>query len=152
LGEAGLPYKVVGGASIVLQGLPLPVRDVDIETDIEGAYRFEAVFPAQVTEPVRLQANEQYRSHLGRLNFGGVPVEVMGNLERRQGEAWAPTAAVTETTVYVDGVPVLVSTLEEETLAYIRRGRLDRAAQCLPYCDHSRLLALLKGQQPTQVL
>ena len=31
----------------------------------------------------------------------------------------------------------------EETLAYIRRGRLERAAQCLPHCDHVRLLALL---------
>jgi hypothetical protein len=42
--------------------------------------------------------------------------------------------------------------LEEETLAYIRRGRLDRASLCLPECSPNRLLALLRGQQPTQVI
>jgi hypothetical protein len=49
-------------------------------------------------------------------------------------------------------MPVNVSWLEEETLATIRRGRLDRAALCLPRCDPGRLLALLRGTQPTPVL
>jgi hypothetical protein len=47
---------------------------------------------------------------------------------------------------------VRVSWLEEETLAYIRRGRLDRVAQCLPHCDQGRLLALLRGEQAVGVL
>ena len=50
------------------------------------------------------------------------------------------------------GVPVRASWLEEETLAYVRRDRLQRAALCLPYCRRERLLALLRGQQPTNVI
>lgn len=50
------------------------------------------------------------------------------------------------------GVPVRVSWLEGEVLAYSRRGRLDRAALCLRHCDHGRLLALLRGDRTTSVL
>ena len=63
-----------------------------------------------------------------------------------------PTWARTETVVDVEGVPVRISWLEEEVLAYIRRGRLDRAAQCLPHCDPARLLTLLRGEERVGVL
>jgi hypothetical protein len=152
LDAAGVPYKVVGGTSPALHGVPLPVNDIDLETDADGAYRFQALFASHVVESVALRESEVYRSHFGRFDFEGVRVEVMGDLHRREGERWVPSAATTETIVDLDGVPVRVSWLEEETLAYIRRGRLDRAAQCLPHCDHGRLLALLRGEKATGVL
>ncbi|GAG35828.1 unnamed protein product, partial [marine sediment metagenome] len=151
LDEAGLAYKLVAGAAAALHGVPLPVNDLDIETDAEDAYRFQALFADHVVEPVALceketlraePQGEAYRSHFGRFDFDGVAVEVIGDLHRREGERWVSTGARTETTVDLDGVPVRVSWLEEEILAYVRRGRLDRAAQCLPHCDHDRLLAL----------
>jgi hypothetical protein len=128
------------------------VNDLDIETDAEDAYRFQALFADHVVEPVALRENEVYRSHFGRFDFDGLAVEVIGDLRRREGKRWVPTRAKTETTVDLDGVPVRVSWLEEETLAYIRRGRLDRVAQCLPHCDQGRLLALLRGEQAVGVL
>ena len=147
LDKAGVPYKVVGGTSAALHGVPLPVHDLDLETDAEGAHRFQAFFANRATEPVVLRESETYRSHFGRFDFDGVTVEVMGELYRREAGGWVPTAATTEAMVDLDGVAVRVSWLEEETLAYIRRGRLDRAAQCLPHCDPDRLLALLRGEQ-----
>jgi S-adenosylmethionine-dependent methyltransferase len=149
---AGLHYKIVGGASLALHGLPLPVGDIDVEMDVLGAYQFQELFPAEAVRPVALSEGEAYRSHLGHFIFGGVRIEVMGDLQRRAGEGWVTTATVTETSVDLDGEPVRVSWLEEEALAYIRRGRLDRAAVCLPHCDHGRLLALLRGEQATGVL
>lgn len=76
----------------------------------------------------------------------------MGDLCRRQGDQWVPPMTTTVGTVDLDGVSILVPWLEEETLAYIRRGRLERAAQCLPHCDHHRLLSLLCGETATNVL
>jgi hypothetical protein len=152
LEEAGLAYKVVGGAAAALHGVPLPVKDLDIETGAEDAYRFQALFADHVVKPVALRESEIYRSHFGRFDFDGVAVEVIGDIHRREGEYWVPTAAATETTVDLDGVPVRVSWLEEETLAYIRRRRLDRAVQCLPHCDPDRLLALLRGERAVGVL
>jgi hypothetical protein len=152
LDETGVTYKVVGGASAALHGVPLPVRDLDLETDAEDAYRFQTLFADYVEEPVVLRENKVYRSHFGLFDFDGVAVEVIGDLHRREGKRWVPTAATTETTVDLDGVPVHVSWLEEETLAYVRRGRLDRVAQCLPHCDQDRLLALLRGEEAVGVL
>jgi S-adenosylmethionine-dependent methyltransferase len=152
LDQAGVAYRVVGGTSVVLHGVPIPVKDLDLETDAEGAYRFQALFAGYTLESVALRESETYRSHFGRFDFDGVSVEVMGDLHRREGEGWVSTATTTETTVNLDGVRVRVSWLEEETLAYIRRGRLERAAKCLPHCNQARLLALLRGEEATQVL
>lgn len=152
LEEAGVPYKVVGGTSAALHGVAVWVKDIDIETEAEGAYRFQALFAGHVVQPVTLSETESYRSHFGRFGFDGVTVEVMGDLRRREAGSWVPTAATTESVVDLDSVPVRVSWLEEEVLAYIRRGRLDRAAECLCCCDRGRLLALLRAEQATGVL
>jgi hypothetical protein len=79
-------------------------------------------------------------------------VEVMGDLQRKDGEIWKPTANSTGEQVDLDGVQVHAAWLEEETLANLRRGRLERAALCLPYCSQERLAALLTGQVATNVI
>ena len=152
LDEAGMTYKVVGGAAAALHGVPLAVKDLDLETDADGPYQFQTLFPNQALEPVTLRESQVYRSHFGRFDFDGLTVDVMGDLHRRDAESWIPTAAATETMVDLEGTSVPVSWLEEETLAYIRRGRLERAAQCLPLCDTDRLLTLLRGEKALGVL
>jgi len=152
LEEVGVRYKVVGGAAVALHGLPVSVKDLDLEMEAEDAYRFQALFADHTVEPVAWRQSESYRSHFGRFDFEGVRVEVMGDLHRREAGDWVPTATTTETRVDLDGVAVRVSWLEEETLAYIRRGRLERAAWCLPRCAPNRLLALLRGELATGVL
>jgi S-adenosylmethionine-dependent methyltransferase len=154
LARAGISYKVVGGTSAALQGISVPVKDIDIETNAEDAYRAQALFSDHVVEPISLRESSYYRSHFGWLEFGPCRVEIMGDLYRRdQGEErWIPSAARTSTNVNLEGVPVCASWLEEETLAYIRRGRLKRAAQCLPHCDRGRIMQLLRGEVLTDLL
>lgn len=145
-------YTIVGGASVALNGVRIPVRDVDIEMDADSAYRFQELFIEQAIEPVSYRASENYRSHFGRFEIDGIGVEVMGDLQRKADAGWVNTWALTRHPVNLEGEQVDVSWLEEETLAYIRRGRLERAAQCLPHCDPSRLLELMRRQRPVQVL
>lgn len=150
--EAGIPCKVIAGASATLHGVPLKVKDIDIETDVAGVYRCAELFGEHLLGPVTHSDNGLYRSHFARFNFDGVDVEIMGDLHRREGEGWAPTMSLTETTVELAGVRVRVPWLEEELLAYLRRGRLQRASQILPYCDRDRLLALLRGVVNTHAI
>jgi S-adenosylmethionine-dependent methyltransferase len=152
LETARVPYKIVGGTAIALHGVRVPVRDIDIETTTAGAYRFQELFSEQVVQPVGLSDNGSNRSHFGRFDFDGLSVEVMGDIERLQDGEWRPTGNLTESRLTLQGQMVRVSWLEEETLAYIRRGRLDRASLCLKECSPNRLLALMRGQQPTQVI
>ncbi len=147
-----VPYTIVGGTVAALYGVSVRIKDIDIQTTAAGAYRFAELFAAQNAVPVTHSDNGSYRSHYGRFDFGGVQVEIMGDQERRQDGGWVDTQACTHATVDLDGVSVSVPWLEEEWLAYIRRGRLDRAALLLPHCDRDRLLALLRGQVKTHVL
>ena len=152
LEKEAVEYKVVGGAAAALHGVTVPVKDIDLETGAEGAYRFGELYAAQAVLPVSLREGKDYRSHFGRFRFGEVMVEVMGDLERRTADGWAPSATCTEATTEVEGIAVRTSWLEEETVAYIRRDRLERAAQCLPLCNRERLLALIRGKQLTNVI
>ncbi|MBN2549624.1 MAG: methyltransferase domain-containing protein [Anaerolineales bacterium] len=146
LAQAGLGFTVVGGTSAALQGVWLPVRDLDLEMDIPSVYRFQELFSAQAVLPVGWREDEKYRSHYGRFDFDGVVVEVMADLQWRQGENWIPVATRNHRQVEVEGASVSVSWLEEETLAYLRRGRLERAAQCLSRCDPQRMSRLVYQQ------
>lgn len=146
LDAAGVRFVVSGGAAFALHGIRCAVRDIDILTDLEGAYRADALFAGHATLPMGYRESPDYRSHFGRYDFDGLPVEVMADLKWREGERWLPIRANTEAVLCVEGAAVCVPWAEEEWLANIRRGRLMRAAQILPHLDRSRLLALLRGE------
>ncbi|MBU1661065.1 MAG: nucleotidyltransferase [Chloroflexi bacterium] len=152
LNEAGIDYKVVGGTVAALYGISTPVNDVDIEFGAEDVYRAEKVLAEFMTNPVQFKESEVYRSHIGHLEIDGQLVEIFGELERRQGDTWISSMAVTHNTIEIEGVSVQVPWLEEETLSYLRRGKLERAALCLSHCDPERMRALLTDDQPTNVI
>ncbi len=139
-----LDYRVVGGASLALRGLPVSVHDLDLEmTEVSAAYRFQERFATTTAQPVAWRETERVRSHYGRFEIRGMQVEVMGGLTRRIGARWVPSFLSTHEVVKLEGASVSVLALEEEMLAYLRRGRLDRAALALQACDADRLLSYL---------
>ncbi len=153
LDAAGIAYRVVGGTSLALRGLPVPVNDIDLEMTVADAYRCQDLFAAHVVDPVAFREGEQAhstgsgqaRSHIGRFTFDGVRVEMMADLHWRKGDRWVPSFLTTRATVDLDGLTVSVLDLEEEALAYLRRGRLERLALCLPYCDAERFRTLFQN-------
>lgn len=151
LNQGGLEYKVVGGASLALRGILKNVKDIDLETTKESALRFQSLYSQQCVDPVTLKEGRDYRSYFGKYDFDGVVIEVMGDLHRWEAGNWRPSSTSTKETVMLAGTPVAAAWLEEETLAYIRRGRMDRAAACLPRCNPERMLSLLRGETKTCV-
>ncbi len=145
LDTAGIAYRVVGGTSLALRGLPVPVNDIDLEMAVADVYRCQDLFAAHVVDPVAFREGEQARSHIGRFVFDGVRVEIMADLHWRKGDRWVPSFLTTRATIVLDGAPVSVLELEEEALAYLRRERLERAALCLSHCDPERFCALFQN-------
>ena len=84
--DLGLDYKVSGGASVALHGVWQAVKDLDIEMSAEQAYCFGEHFKEYTTQPVRLSESDQYRSHFGKFEIESVKIDVMGDLQRREGE------------------------------------------------------------------
>jgi hypothetical protein len=152
LEEQNISYTAVGGVSVAAQGAPIPVKDIDLELSEKDAIRFGEIFAEAELEPVTFKESQNYRSHFGRFQIDSLIVEVMGDLQRREKDGWKPSMTSTREQVLVEGVPVSVSWLEEETLAYLRRGRLDRAALCLPGCNPDRIRQLITGEVKTNVI
>jgi hypothetical protein len=144
LDAVGIAYRVVGGTALALRDLPVPVNDIDLEMTQADAYRFGELFPDAVVDPVSWRESDNVRSHFGRFQIDGFNIEVMSDLEWLRDGRWVPTFSRTRDTVPLEGIPVSVLELEEETLAYLRRGKLDRAALALPHCDPDRFQVLLK--------
>ena len=143
----GVDYHLVGGAALALRGLDVELNDLDLEMPKAATYAFEERFAESVVVPVAWRETETLRSHFGRFEIDGIPVDVMAELERKIDGRWVPTFGATHETVDLDDVAVSVLSLEEETLAYLRCGRLDRVALALPHCDRDRFLTLLREAQ-----
>ena len=115
---------------MALQGMPVEVHDIDIQTDKDGAYEIERCFAEFVIEPVRYSETERIRSYLGVLEIDGVKVEIMGDIQKRLGNrSWEEPVKVERYRrwVEVDGMRIPVLSLEYEYQAYLRLGRVKRA-------------------------
>ncbi|MBN2004565.1 MAG: methyltransferase domain-containing protein [Anaerolineae bacterium] len=144
LASSGIAYRVVGGTALALRGLPVPVHDLDLEMPVvEDVYRFGELFSQNATMPVAWREGPAVRSHFGRFQVEGVTVEAMGGLEWHRDGRWVPSLSATSDCVALDGLAVPVLELEEEALACLRRGRLERVALALPHCNPERLQTLL---------
>lgn len=127
----GLRWAVTGSLGFALQGMPVAVRDIDIQTDRDGAYRIAALFAASVTLPVAYRADERIRSHFGTLALDDVAVEIMGAVQKRLADsAWEDPVDIAHHRQFVafEGLRVPVLSLAYECQAYRRLGRLEKAA------------------------
>lgn len=124
-------WALTGSLGHALQGVPVEVHDVDLQTDERGAYGIESSLRELVTRPVELSGTGTIRSHFGELAVGGVKVEIMGAVQTRRADGrWGRAVEVEahRTWVTVRGRPVPVLTLAHEVGAYEALGRPERAA------------------------
>jgi acetyl esterase/lipase len=132
LSDGGLRWALTGSLSHALQGLPIAVHDIDVQTDAASAYEIERRFAGQVTRPVRFAEAERIRSHYGALAIDGIAVEIMGDIETRGADGlWVtpPDLGQLRRVVGVAGLAVPVLALEHEIEAYRRLGRHERAEE-----------------------
>lgn len=130
LAREPLVWTVTGSTSFALQGVAVPVGDIDLQTDAAGAYAIAHRFAAEITRPVQFSGTERIRSHYGALILDGVQVELMGALQKRlpDGSWEAPVdIAPHRRWVEVAGLRVPVLDLAYEERAYRLLGRTERA-------------------------
>jgi hypothetical protein len=126
-----IDWAVTGSLGMLLQGMDLPVHDIDLQTNEDGAYEIERRLSEFVVKPVLFKGSDRMRSRLGKLAIDGIQVEVMGAIQKRLPDgSWEPPVQVAEHRHWVDvqdlKVPVLELAYEAE--AYQLMGREDRAA------------------------
>jgi len=130
LRDANITWVVTGSLGFALQGVPVEVHDIDIQTDEPGAYAIERLFADCVTRPVKLSASSIMRSHFGELLIDGVKVEIMGDIQKpRTDGTWDdPTdLGCHRRFAEIDGMRIPVLSLEYEEAAYRAIGRTEKA-------------------------
>jgi hypothetical protein len=130
-GENRVNWALTGSLSFALQGLPVEPHDIDLQTDRAGAYAVERCFAEAVIRPVAFSAAANIRSHFGALCIDGITVEIMGDIEKRLPDgSWEGPVDLARHRRFVDveGLRVPVLSLAYERDAYLKLGRVERAA------------------------
>jgi hypothetical protein len=131
IGASSIDWAVTGSAGMALQGAPFEVHDLDIQTDRAGAYQLAGLLAGCAVTPVRYLVSEQIRSHLGEYELAGVKVEIMGAIEKLVAGVWEQPVDVKAHRRWVEhkGLALPVLDLEYECQAYLKMGRLEKAAK-----------------------
>ena len=122
---------VTGSLSFALQGLPFEPHDIAIQTDKQGAYEIDRRFSLQVSRKGTFSSTERMRSHFRAGLFDGIVVQIMGDIEKwLENGTWETPIDLRSQRqfIHVDGMTIPVLSLAYEALAYLKSGRLERAA------------------------
>lgn len=130
LQDSSAVWVVTGSLGLALQGVPVEVHDIDLQTDGAGAYEIERRLAEYVTQPVQHWVSERIRSHFGALEIDGVQVEIMGAFQKRlDDENWEEPVDVVQHRRWVklEDMQIPVLALEYEEQAYRLLGRSEKA-------------------------
>jgi len=130
LKDKDICWAVTGSMNMAMQGMPVMVHDIDLQTNESGAYEMEALLKEYVVIPVRYLSSERMRSHLGKLIIDGVEVEIIGGLQKLLPDGtWESPVDVSAYSCLVafEGIQVPGLTLAYEYQAYVTLGRLQKA-------------------------
>ncbi len=140
LDGSGIHWAITGSLGMALHGMQLPVHDIDLQTDRDGAFEFGRRFSAFVVRPVAYAPKDRIRSYLGALLIDGIQVEIIGDMQtRRESGIWEPPVRVLEHTdwVEVEEMHVPAMALEHEYQAYLQMGRAAKAGLILEFLQHA---------------
>jgi hypothetical protein len=124
-------WALTGSLGHRMQGVDVPVNDIDVQTDADGATAAAETLSEYMVEPPRPRESEWISSVFGQLVIGGAPVEIMGGLRKRAGTG-VPLGPATDPAehrlvVHYAGLAVPVLSLDYEAAAYEAIGRHERA-------------------------
>jgi hypothetical protein len=128
--KTNILWAVTGSLGMALQGVPVEVHDIDLQTDRSGAYRIEERFSEYVVRKVAFSSTDRIRSHFGALNIKGIQVEIMGDIEKRLPDGtWEKPVDLRTVRhfVEVEGKRIPVLSLDYEYKAYLKLGRTEKA-------------------------
>ena len=81
-----LDWVLVGSTNLVVQGIDIIAKDIDIITTANDAKIFYRLFEEFGIQEVSYSSTDKYRSHFGKLMIEDVLVEIMAELEYKTAE------------------------------------------------------------------
>jgi len=123
-------WALTGSAGLRLQGVDLPVNDLDLQTDAKTVFVLEKRLAEFMKVPVHIWETEHTLSYHGQAEIDGLQVELLGDIRHRLPDGtWGRSLDIESVLVWMEWrerrVPVL--SLEHEAAAYEKMGRTQKA-------------------------
>ena len=118
------PWWLIGSTAMLLAGVDdvLP-HDIDVLASERDADAFIARHGDSLERDYRPAGEERFRSRFARFRFAPLPVEVMGGLQVRRGDAWMPVRIEATRMVDCAGAVVPIPTSDEQLRLFEWFGR-----------------------------
>ncbi|HEX6034145.1 MAG TPA: hypothetical protein VFY83_06900 [Anaerolineales bacterium] len=123
-------WVLTGSAGLRLQGVALPVHDLDLQTDGKTIFLLEKQLAQFMKTAVHIWKSEHTLSYHGQAEISGLPVEILGDIRhRRPDDTWEAPLDLKQLRVWVDwhNLQIPVLSLNHEALAYEKMGRMEKA-------------------------
>jgi hypothetical protein len=123
-------WALTGSAGLRLQGVEVPVHDLDIQTDQKTICLIEQELAEFMQTPVHAWESAGMRSLAGKAMIEGIQIEFLANISHRRPDGGWCTYTDFSRVIWV-GTHVLripVFPLEDELEAYLAMGRTEKAA------------------------
>jgi hypothetical protein len=130
LRQRSVLWAVTGSLNFALHGIPVTIHDIDIQTNKEGAYKFEQLFTKYITKKVTYMKSEKIRSYFGSFLINNIPVEIMGDLQKILDDgSWEEPVNIRDYLEFIKfkGMKIPVLCIEYEEHAYRQMGRIEKA-------------------------
>jgi len=123
-------WALTGSASLRLQGVDVPVHDLDIQADFNTVYLIEEKLKGFMKTPVHLWESTGMRSLEGRAKIEAVEIEILANIAHRKPDGNWCTYTDFSRLIWVQshGLHIPVFPLEDELEAYEAMDRTEKAA------------------------
>ena len=123
-------WALTGSAGLRLQGVDVPVHDLDIQTDGKTIYLIEKQLLEYVRTPVHFWQSPGMRSLEGRFEIYGVEIELLADIVhlKADGSGRSYTDFSRLICIKLHGMHIPVFPLEDELDAYLAMGRIEKAA------------------------
>jgi hypothetical protein len=126
-----LDWAITGSLSFALQGMPLDIHDIDLQTDQAGAYEIEKLLRPFMITPVYERRSDTMRSYFGEFNLNGIKAEVMGAIQKKINGNWEDPVDIRLYRTWISYQDMLLPVLDlhYDYKAYTQMGRLEKAAE-----------------------
>lgn len=123
-------WALTGSAGLRLQGVDIPVHDLDIQTDQKTVYLIEKELAGFMQTPVHLWESAGMRSLDGKAILEGIQIELLANISHRRPDGSWCTYTDFSRVIWVGthALRIPVFPLEDELEAYQAMGRIEKAA------------------------
>lgn len=107
-------WMLIGSAAAQLAGAVVTVADIDVLSSKSDAAHLQDYWATYRDDDYVPEDGRRFRSHFARFTFLPLPVEIMGGLELHGAEGWQSVKIEHTVRVDVDGIDVLIPTLDEQ--------------------------------------